>query len=115
MEQFMTPEEVAAAMRVSLRFVYKLLAEGQLRGLRAGRRWLITEQNISDFLAAGQHQSAQGGPDGVVAGAAGPARSGSPAPGQAGSVSPGPTLAPGSPGSGPGGSPLANRKNKRHR
>jgi excisionase family DNA binding protein len=110
----MTPDEVAVALRVSLRFVYKSLAEGRLRAGRAGRRWLITEQNISDFLALGQQQPAQAGPDSVAAAGAGPARPDSTMLGRAAEKASA-LLTTGSVEPGPGGSPLANRKNKRHR
>ncbi len=116
MEKFMTPDEAAEVMRVNVRFVYKLLVEGRLGAGRAGRRWLITETNIREFLAVGQRQSVQAGMDGVdAAGRAVPVRSGSPVSGQDGGVSSGSTPSAGSPGPGSGGSPLANKKNKRIR
>lgn len=52
MEQYLTPEETAVLLRVSLASVYRWLRLGRLSAGRAGSRWLITEQNIADFLVA---------------------------------------------------------------
>lgn len=68
MEQFLTPDEAAVILRVTIRTVYRWLHSGRLPAVRAGgRRWLITERNISDFLAAPRQPSTAAAPGDVPA------------------------------------------------
>jgi excisionase family DNA binding protein len=46
-----TAEEVAIKLKVSRRSVYQWLATGQLRGLRAGEGWRITEDDLLQFMS----------------------------------------------------------------
>jgi excisionase family DNA binding protein len=79
MEQYLTPEETAALLRVSLASVYRWLRSGRLSAGRAGSRWLITQQNIDAFLAAPRRKSrAAAGSAGVEVGS-GSASSSTPA------------------------------------
>src|SRR5260370_39501552 len=49
-EGLLTPEEVAARLRVSRRTVYAWLKIGRLRGLRAGKAWRIRPEDLDAFL-----------------------------------------------------------------
>jgi excisionase family DNA binding protein len=46
----LTPEEVAARLRVTRRTVYAWLKVGRLRGLRAGKGWRIRPADLEAFL-----------------------------------------------------------------
>ena len=112
MEQFLTPDEAATALRVNVRTIYKWLKEGRLSAGRAGGRWLITELNITEFLAAPRRSRSA-----LDAGtsSAGISPSLPPVPGSG--VDPGVSGPAGAAGAGasPGSNPLANRKQKRGR
>jgi excisionase family DNA binding protein len=45
-----TPSEVAGKLKVNRRSVYQWLASGQLKGLRAGQGWRITEEDLIVFM-----------------------------------------------------------------
>jgi len=47
-----TPLEVAAKLKVTRRSVYRWLAIGELRGVRAGGQWRFSEDDIQKFLNA---------------------------------------------------------------
>lgn len=109
MEQFLTPDEAAAALRVNVRTIYKWLKEGRLSAGRAGGRWLITEQNIIEFLAAPRRSRLALDAGTSLAGTSPPL---SPVPGlgaDPGVSGPTGAVAAGAP---PGGNPLANKKQK---
>lgn len=46
----LTPREVAARLRVTLRTVYAWLKIGRLRGVRAGKMWRIRPADLEAFL-----------------------------------------------------------------
>lgn len=46
----LTTEEVARRLRVSPGAVRAWLRSGQLRGVRAGRRWRIREADLEEYL-----------------------------------------------------------------
>lgn len=48
-KQFYTPEEVAAELRVSPQTVYRWLRRGELGGVRKGRRWWVSEEDLAAF------------------------------------------------------------------
>lgn len=50
---YLTPDEVAERCRVTRRTVYDWLREGKLRGRRAGRKWLVSDEDIDRFLDPG--------------------------------------------------------------
>jgi excisionase family DNA binding protein len=52
LQRLYTPEEVAEALRVTRRAVYDWLKTGRLRGLRAGNRWRIREEDVEAFTQA---------------------------------------------------------------
>lgn len=51
---YLTPREVAARLRLSLRSTYRLLAQGAIVGVRRGKRggWLVTPANADAYLVA---------------------------------------------------------------
>lgn len=48
---FLTPREVAEALRVSDMTVYRLIKSGELRALRIGKSFRITEEDFDTYLA----------------------------------------------------------------
>lgn len=52
--EYLTPREVANRLRLSLRSVYRLLAEGKIAGVRRGERgcWLITPAAADAYLTS---------------------------------------------------------------
>lgn len=48
--ELLTTEEVAKALRVSEEAVRFWLRSGQLRGIRAGRRWRIRRADLEAYL-----------------------------------------------------------------
>jgi len=54
--ELFTISEVADKLRVSVRTVRRLVASGQLRVVRVGRRPLVTSRELEAYLAAaGRH------------------------------------------------------------
>jgi excisionase family DNA binding protein len=47
---YLTPEEVAARLRVTRRTVYRWITLGKLRALKAGAVWRVSEAALRDFL-----------------------------------------------------------------
>ena len=45
-DKYITPEEVADELGLSLTTVYNLLRKGQLLGVKVGRKWLILREKI---------------------------------------------------------------------
>jgi excisionase family DNA binding protein len=52
MEELFTVVEVAERLKVPQRTVKRWLVSGQLRGLKAGRKWRVTPSAIEAFLQA---------------------------------------------------------------
>ncbi len=48
---FLTPREVAEALRVSDMTVYRLIRSGELRALRIGKSFRISEDDFDRYLA----------------------------------------------------------------
>lgn len=48
---FLTPREVAEALRVSDMTVYRLIKFGELRALRIGKSFRISEEDFDTYLA----------------------------------------------------------------
>ncbi len=47
---FLTPREVAEALRVSDMTVYRLIKSGELRALRIGKSFRISEEDFDAYL-----------------------------------------------------------------
>lgn len=45
-----TPKEVAPMLRLHINSVYELVATGELRAIRVGRKILISETAIGEFI-----------------------------------------------------------------
>ena len=45
-----TTTEVAKILKISLNLVYRLISQGQLKSVRAGRGHRITKENLDAFL-----------------------------------------------------------------
>lgn len=52
MTKLLTLSEAAGVMRVSVRTLQRLIASGQVRPTRIGRRTLVTETEVETYLAA---------------------------------------------------------------
>ena len=50
-DELLTPEEVAAILRVSPKSIRKWLKEGTLQGIKVGRLWRIKESELKAALA----------------------------------------------------------------
>jgi excisionase family DNA binding protein len=50
MEELFTVQQVAERLQVRQRTVKRWLLSGQLRGLKAGRKWRVTPSAIEAFL-----------------------------------------------------------------
>jgi len=48
---FLTPREVAEALRVSDMTVYRLIKSGELRAVRIGKSFRISEDDFDEYLA----------------------------------------------------------------
>lgn len=46
---YITPEEVAKELGITRRAVYDLLRTGQLKGYRAGRKWVVKPEGVEAF------------------------------------------------------------------
>lgn len=51
MKEILTPSEVAALLRIHVRTVYKLAAEGVIPGNRIGRSWRFNKRAIIGLLS----------------------------------------------------------------
>jgi excisionase family DNA binding protein len=59
--RFLTPQEVAAQLRVSLAVVLRLLRRGELPALRVGRLWRIDEEEFRRWTRRRWHVRGPGG------------------------------------------------------
>lgn len=48
-----TPQEVAAALQVSLQTVYRAVQRGEIKAFKTGRVWRITEEEVQRIYAEG--------------------------------------------------------------
>jgi excisionase family DNA binding protein len=55
--QFLTVAEVAYTLRVSTMTVYRLIKAGDLRAVRVGKSYRLTEDDVDHYLAAGFTQA----------------------------------------------------------
>ena len=51
--QVYTPEEVAKLLGLHANSVYTMLKSGELPGVRAGRKWLISKRRLDAWLDGG--------------------------------------------------------------
>ena len=55
--RYLTVAEVADALRVSTMTVYRLIKAGDLRAVRVGKSYRLTEDDVDQYLAAGFTQA----------------------------------------------------------
>jgi excisionase family DNA binding protein len=53
------PEWVAEQLGIDKNTVYKYLQEGSLPGLQLGRKWLVSERRLAEFLERVEQQQTQ--------------------------------------------------------
>jgi excisionase family DNA binding protein len=53
------PEWVAQRLGIDKNTVYKYLQDGSLPGLQLGRRWLVSERRLSEFLERVEREQTQ--------------------------------------------------------
>ena len=58
MTELLTLGEAAKALRVSVRTVQRLIASGQIRPTRIGRRTLITSKELEAYVSAAYRSAA---------------------------------------------------------
>ena len=58
-----TVDEVAAALKVNPRTVYRMLERGELRGFKVGTSWRV-RQDVLEALMHGERGAADGEPGG---------------------------------------------------
>lgn len=58
MTELLTYAQVAERLHVSVRGVQRLVASGQLRVIRVGRRPLITDKELEAYIAAAYRRAA---------------------------------------------------------
>jgi DNA (cytosine-5)-methyltransferase 1 len=51
MEEMLTTKEVAQKLRLSVETVKKMLREGILPGHKVGRKWLVSSEELTQYLA----------------------------------------------------------------
>jgi excisionase family DNA binding protein len=49
-DEYFTPQEVARRLHRNEQTIRRYLRKGQLRGIRLGNRWLITDGDLQRFL-----------------------------------------------------------------
>ena len=48
--EWLTPEEIANELKVSVKTVYKLLRAGELGSVKLGRSWRVSREHLNTFL-----------------------------------------------------------------
>ena len=51
--RFLTPAEVADMLRVSTMTVYRLIKAGDIKAVRVGKSYRLTEEDVDQYLAEG--------------------------------------------------------------
>ena len=57
--RYMTPNEVAADLRVSSMTVYRLIHSGELAAVRIGRSFRVAASDLDEFLASNSAAGAE--------------------------------------------------------
>jgi excisionase family DNA binding protein len=56
MEEFYTPQEVAQKLKIDLSTVYRWIREGQLKAVKIGHFWRISESELKRLLTPEENQ-----------------------------------------------------------
>jgi excisionase family DNA binding protein len=51
--RFLTVAEVADSLRVSTMTVYRLIKSGDIRAVRVGKSYRLTQEDVDEYLAVG--------------------------------------------------------------
>ena len=51
-----TIEEVAELLHTTRRTLYTYLKAGKLKAVKMGRKWLVTEENLKEFISKGTRE-----------------------------------------------------------
>ena len=51
-----TLDEVAEILHTTRRTLYTYLKEGKLKAVKIGRKWIITEENLKEFISKGTRE-----------------------------------------------------------
>ncbi len=57
MDTFLTPEEIAEALKIETRTVYSWLRSGELTGSKLGRLWRVRETDFDYWVNANRSES----------------------------------------------------------
>jgi excisionase family DNA binding protein len=49
-DELLTVEDVARILGVSTKTVYRMLDDGELKGIRVGRLWRVSQEDLDDYL-----------------------------------------------------------------
>ena len=56
---YRSPEWVAEQLGIDKNTVYRYLQDGTLPGLQLGRKWLVSERRLADFLERAERQQTE--------------------------------------------------------
>jgi excisionase family DNA binding protein len=56
---YRSPEWVAEQLGIDKNTVYKYLQEGNLPGLQLGRKWLVSERRLAEFLERAEREQTE--------------------------------------------------------
>ena len=54
--QTYTPEEVAEILKVTRRTIYNYIKSGDLKAVKMGKYWRVSEANLQDFIEHGTNK-----------------------------------------------------------
>ncbi len=58
MKEVITPNEVAALLRIHVKTVYRLAEEGQIPGKKIGRSWRFLKRNVLELITSDEEEAA---------------------------------------------------------
>jgi len=53
-ENYYTPKEISAKLKLNIRTIYKWIREGRINAVKLGDVWRISESELNRLLAGGQ-------------------------------------------------------------
>lgn len=58
MKEVITPNEVAALLRIHVKTVYRLAEEGQIPGKKIGRSWRFLKSSVLELISSDEEETA---------------------------------------------------------
>ena len=58
MKEVITPNEVAALLRIHVKTVYRLAEEGQIPGKKIGRSWRFLKSSVLELISSDEEEAA---------------------------------------------------------